>query len=38
MKLKLTVEQYKMLKLIGVLKEKSNKIRMTVNALKDLIK
>lgn len=38
MKLKLTVEQYKMLKLIGELKENSNKIRMTVNALKDLIK
>ena len=37
MKLKLTVEQYKMLKQIGLLKENSNKIRMSVNALKEII-
>lgn len=38
MKLKLTVQQYKMLKQIGVLKENSNKIKMSVNALKAIIK
>lgn len=38
MKLKLTVQQYKMLKQIGLLKENSSKIKMTVNALKAIIK
>lgn len=37
MKLKLTVEQYKMLKQIGLLKENSNKIRMSVSALRKML-
>lgn len=38
MKLKVTIQQYKMLKQIDVLKENSSKIRMSVDTLKKMLK
>lgn len=38
MKLKVTIQQYKMLKQIDVLKENSSKIRMSVDTLKKILK
>ncbi len=38
MRLKVTIQQYKMLKQIDVLKENSSKIRMSVDTLKKMLK
>lgn len=38
MKLKVTIQQYKMLKQIDVLKENSSRIKMSVDTLKKMLK